>query len=178
MRVGMIKVDKEKVDIVVQVNGVVTKTLKDVDKDVNENMVVKEAMLSQEVLDEIGNREIIKCIYIPNKIMNIVVSNATEDFQRLYTTIDVDKEQLDKWGIDYDNQNDDDWKKLPDGLRKSMFRALKEQANVITKFDVKYVDVEFYEDDDGEMKSRPCEGKYFLCLRGFNKDVVSDGADE
>ena len=65
---------EDEVEIAIQVNGKLRGSIK-IAKDTEDQLVTKESLKLPKVSKQIENKEIIKVIYIKNKLINFVVPN-------------------------------------------------------------------------------------------------------
>ena len=60
---------EEKIKLAIQINGK-TKKILEVDKDLDENNILKECLKDKKISEQINEKKIIRTIFVKNKIIN------------------------------------------------------------------------------------------------------------
>ena len=63
---------EEKIRLAIQINGK-TKKIIEVDKDIDENNVLKECLKDKKISEQINEKKIIRTIFVKNKIINYLI---------------------------------------------------------------------------------------------------------
>jgi leucyl-tRNA synthetase len=63
---------EEKVRLAIQINGK-TKKIIEVDRDIDENKVLKECLKDKKISEQINEKKIIRTIFVKNKIINYLI---------------------------------------------------------------------------------------------------------
>ena len=64
--------EEDAIKMPIQINGK-TRSLIDIHPNENKNEIMKKVMLDPKILKNVENKQIIKTIFVPNKIVNLVV---------------------------------------------------------------------------------------------------------
>jgi leucyl-tRNA synthetase len=63
---------EEKIRLAIQINGK-TKKIIEVDKDIDENNVLKECLKDKKISEQINEKKIIRTVFVKNKIINYLI---------------------------------------------------------------------------------------------------------